>query len=111
MSSILTDASMLTVRQKAFQKAKTNSKEEYCRYLLDHPCLDCGETDIIVLEPDHLRDKKYNISRMISSGYPWASVLKELEKCEIVCRNCHVRREHVRQDGFKVKFMQALLAE
>lgn len=83
-------------------------KNEYCKYLLAHPCVDCGEKDIIVLEPDHLRDKKFNVSTMIGAGYSWSRVLEELEKCEVVCKNCHARRTHGRFENgsFKTKFMR-----
>lgn len=62
-------------------------------YLLTHPCVDCGETDIIVLEFDHLRDKEYNISTLSRFG-----TLKQLEneinKCVIRCANCHRRKTY-----------------
>lgn len=105
MGSTPTSGTVLTSKQQWKKKSKEKTQEEYCKYLLDNPCLDCGEDDILVLEPDHLKDKKYNISHMIKVGYTWKSVLKELEKCEIVCRNCHHRRTHKRQESFKVRFL------
>jgi predicted RNA-binding Zn-ribbon protein involved in translation (DUF1610 family) len=63
------------------------------QYLQAHPCVDCGESDIIVLEFDHIGDDKvHDISQMISRGASWAAVLKEIAKCEVVCANDHRRR-------------------
>jgi hypothetical protein len=66
--------------------------------LAEHPCVDCGETDPVVLEFDHVRGKKkFNIS-----GNAYAKSDQELEKeiakCEVRCRNCHVKRHH--RDGY-----------
>jgi hypothetical protein len=60
-------------------------------YLREHPCIDCGETDPIVLEFDHLRDKKFGIAAGLRDR-EWQSVLDEMAKCEVVCANCHRRR-------------------
>jgi hypothetical protein len=60
-------------------------------YLASHPCIDCGETDALVLEFDHLRDKRFDISRALPDR-SWASILAEIAKCEVVCANCHRRR-------------------
>ena len=60
-------------------------------YFVTHPCVDCGETDPIVLEFDHLRDKRFEISEALH-GRTWQSILDEIEKCEVVCANCHRRR-------------------
>jgi hypothetical protein len=67
-------------------------------YLREHPCADCGEADPVVLEFDHLRDKKFNISKGIRDRN-WQCVLDEIAKCEVVCANCH-RRRTARRGGF-----------
>lgn len=59
-------------------------------------CTDCGEKNHIVLDFDHLKDKKYNISRMIHDGFSWEAIKKEIAKCEVVCANCHRIRTHAR---------------
>ena len=59
-------------------------------------CVDCGINNHILLDFDHLKDKKYNISRMIHDGFSWAAIKKEIAKCEVVCANCHRIRTHYR---------------
>jgi hypothetical protein len=62
------------------------------RYLLDHPCVDCGEADIVVLDFDHVGDEKnHNVGYLITSG-TMERVRAEIELCEVVCANCHRRR-------------------
>jgi hypothetical protein len=77
--------------------------EERMQYLVaflqDHPCVDCGESDPIVLEFDHLRDKKFGISDGLQ-GRRWQDVLDEIAKCEVVCANCH-RRRTAKRGGFR----------
>ena len=67
-------------------------------FLREHPCVDCGESDPVVLEFDHLRDKKFTISKGLQDR-EWQSVLDEIAKCDVVCANCH-RRRTARRGGF-----------
>lgn len=67
-------------------------------FLEDHPCVDCGESDVAVLEFDHLSDKSFDISGGIRDRN-WQSVLEEIAKCEVVCANCH-RRRTAKRAGF-----------
>ena len=60
-------------------------------FLRAHPCLDCGETDPLVLEFDHKKDKCFEIARGVREK-SWEQILSEIEKCEVVCANCHRRR-------------------
>jgi len=68
-------------------------------YLLAHPCVDCNEKDPIVLQFDHQRDKEFDISTMTRRGLSLTRLKKEVEKCEVRCANCHMRRT-VKQLGW-----------
>ena len=61
------------------------------QFLRSHPCADCGETDPVVLEFDHLADKSFDMSRGVRDRN-WDAVLREMAKCDVVCANCHRRR-------------------
>jgi hypothetical protein len=74
-------------------------------FFAEHPCVDCGETDPVVLEFDHLRDKEFSISSGVRDRN-WASVLDEIAKCDVVCANCH-RRRTAQRGGF----MRAVVAQ
>lgn len=61
-------------------------------YLNENPCVVCGEVDPIVLEFDHLRDKKYSISNMLNKCGSIESIKEEISKCQVLCANCHKRK-------------------
>jgi hypothetical protein len=69
--------------------------EYLVRFFRTRPCSDCGETDPLVLEFDHLRDKSFNIAKGLRD-HSWAAVLAEIDKCDVVCANCHRRRTALR---------------
>lgn len=61
------------------------------RHLITHPCVDCGETDIRVLDFDHREgsDKGAEVMRLAQGGHGRARVAAEIAKCDVRCRNCH----------------------
>lgn len=72
-------------------------------YLLEHPCVDCGESDPVVLDFDHLRDKTKNVTAMLNST--WPRIRREIEKCEVVCANCHRRRTAARGGFYRALYL------
>ncbi len=63
-------------------------------YLEDKTCVMCNESDIRVLEFDHLDSsrKVFTVSQAVKLGYAWEDVLVEISKCQILCANCHKKR-------------------
>jgi hypothetical protein len=55
-------------------------------------CTDCGETDPLVLEFDHRdpAEKEFQVTQMFH--YNWSLIQTEIDKCDVVCCNCHRRR-------------------
>ena len=54
-------------------------------------CVHCGNTDIRVLDFHH-RDKsskEITIATIAQRGWSNEHILRELEKCEVLCANCH----------------------
>jgi hypothetical protein len=80
--------------------AQERNKTYVLGYLYQHPCVDCGETDPVVLEFDHVRGEKIRpISHMVSTQAPLATLVQEIGKCEVRCANCH-RRKTFKQLGW-----------
>lgn len=61
-------------------------------------CVRCGEDHPAVLEFHHVdkSTKKASISELVSNGADICTIIEELDKCEVVCSNCH-RIEHYEQ--------------
>jgi hypothetical protein len=69
-------------------------------YLSAHPCVDCGEADIVVLDFDHIDGtKEMSVSQMIRWGFSLDRIKAEIAKCEVRCSNCH-RKRHAIERGF-----------
>jgi hypothetical protein len=73
-------------------------------YLAEHPCVDCDENDPIVLEFDHVGEKRFGISVGLRDR-PWSEVLEEIAACEVVCANCHRRRTYRRGNVLRHRLM------
>lgn len=56
-------------------------------------CIDCGTTDMRVLQFDHLPNKDKKKFHIVSSQLTWRTdkeIWDEVSKCEIRCANCHM---------------------
>ena len=69
------------------------------RALKNVPCIDCGHTfDPVCMDFDHLPQfsKTMNVAGMIRRRMRWETIKAEIDKCELVCANCHRLRTKAR---------------
>src|SRR5690554_5037442 len=92
-------------KESHLQAIYRNKKERVKKHRLlilemfKNGCLDCSESDPRCLEFDHVRgEKKGEVTVLLSSGYSWEVIQEEIDKCDIVCANCHKKRTYDRLD-------------
>lgn len=89
-----------TIRQES-RRRKQAIRARIDAYKLEQRCTDCGyATDAVALDFDHAgSDKVANVSALIDNA-SLAAVLAEIEKCDVVCANCHrIRTRNERRAG------------
>lgn len=66
-------------------------------------CAICSESDIRVLEFDHLDPTKklFGISQAVRLGYRWSDVEAEIKKCRVLCANCHKKHTASQSNWYK----------
>ena len=59
-------------------------------------CVDCGERHPATLQFHHLNseDKVFNIGKAASRGTSLDRIKKEMQKCIVLCANCHAIRHY-----------------
>jgi hypothetical protein len=74
-------------------RVKVEVRQAVWDYLLTHPCVDCGESDPVVLEFDHVRGEKRDaVQELVGDGHTLRIVMAEIAKCDVRCANCHRRK-------------------
>ena len=71
-------------------------------YLEQHPCVKCGETDIRVLEFNHIdpSQKYFEVSRLLQN-YGMQKLIDEIDKCEVLCANCHAKHTSEQNNSYR----------
>ena len=86
------DSYLVTIRKSKAKRLQCG-RQLLKEYLLEHPCVDCGNADIRVLQFDHVRGVKVTeVMKLAHQGVKWSRVEEEIAKCDIRCANCHMIR-------------------
>lgn len=100
------------LQNKSYYKLKSKMRNKIVKdeiqsfliaYLKSHPCVDCNETDIIVLEFDHKTDKYSDVSLLLKRRVSLYTIQKEVEKCEVRCANCHRKKTALAGNWYRTK--------
>jgi len=93
----------LRTRRRA-RSVRAETRELVLRYLQEHPCLDCGERDPVVLQFHHVRGtKRDNVGSLVCDCYEWPVIAEEIAKCVVLCANCHWRRAAVKRGDYRAR--------
>lgn len=98
-------ANTATYKQRSSRRRREQHpqiRESIYAYLREHPCVDCGERDILLLDFDH-RDpssKRDVVARLARSG-TLRAVMLEIAKCDVRCATCHRKRTAVQMNWRK----------
>jgi hypothetical protein len=67
--------------------------------------VECGESDVRVLEFDHLpgQEKHADVTLLLAQCHSWKLIEAEIVKCEVCCSNCHKKRTNMRADTWRQK--------
>lgn len=88
---------------KANDKARLTSARDWITKLKsDVACLDCGGVfPPECMDFDHVRGKKlFSLGSQKALKQKWETVAREVEKCDLVCANCHrIRTTRRRQNA------------
>ena len=83
--------SCLYVKNQEYSKNRKTGKVsvQYIRnYKESHACQDCQKNyPYYVMDFDHLEDKSFSINKIQSHSI--SKIQSEIEKCEVLCANCH----------------------
>lgn len=94
--------------RKYDKKRRKEILEKFLLYLSDKSCKVCGESDIRVLEFDHRnrKEKRDAVYTLVSMGCSWETIMTEIEKCDILCANCHKKRTNIQFNSCRQRFLK-----
>jgi len=98
--------------KKSIVYTKNDIQKKYVaiyEYLLRHPCVDCGNPDIRVLQFDHKGDKTNSVSALAQRNTSLPKIQQEIEKCDVRCANCHTIKTKETYNGPATKAYKEIM--
>jgi hypothetical protein len=85
------------VLERFWASEKGSIRRRFIEWLKDQPCFDCGRCfPACAMDFDHVRGEKWrDVSRL--KGASFETITAEVQKCDVVCANCHRVRTWARK--------------
>ena len=78
---------------------RNSIRSEITKYKKSKGCNSCPENHAACLEFHHTgNDKGIDIAQAIANGWSLERIYKEIDKCIILCANCHRKLHHPEKD-------------
>jgi len=79
--------------QENIRNRKLKTRQAIWEYKEQRGCSQCNEKDPRCLDFHHRnpKEKSYHISLGLSNKLSLETLMKEIAKCDLLCRNCHVK--------------------
>jgi len=92
------------------KKAYSKKKEAIQELKSQISCQKCGETRGYCLDYHHVdpNTKVNTVARLTSNAYSMETIYKEIEKCIVLCANCHREYHHLQEKDKNLTIQQYL---
>jgi hypothetical protein len=78
------------------KQRRVENQRWYKNYKSNLACIKCGEKHIACITFHHrdVNNKVRDVSRLVLEGASLAKLIREIEKCDVLCFNCHMKEEY-----------------
>lgn len=90
-------------RNRVIWKAKLHAY--LADYFRQHPCVDCGESNLLLLTFDHLGNKEADVATLVGRGCSLRRIEREIAKCQVVCVRCHTFRTADQRGWWRMAYL------
>lgn len=89
-------------------QCRREERLQLIHHLRENPCKDCGQQyPFYVMEFDHREgEEKVDAIANLAANGSLKALLAELEKCDVVCANCHRARTYFRRQKASCRIVQ-----
>jgi hypothetical protein len=87
-------------QQERVKKNRNRLQDVIIEIKENSKCFICDEKNPMILEFDHIENKKETVSEMVRIGVKPETIKNEICKCRILCSNCHQIKTHIENDSY-----------